>query len=79
LLLYSNVLSDFSNLIDFHGQSISKLLQLLLFYFFQIIGVAFLEKVEDIKEDTESQNSHIVVEAKVDEIPLTSGFDSLML
>jgi len=36
--------------------------------------VPFLEEVED----RESQNSHLVVEANLDGIPLTVGFDSQM-
>jgi hypothetical protein len=37
--------------------------------------VPFLEEVEDKEEDRELPNSH-VVEANLDEIPLTSTFNS---
>ncbi len=49
-----------------------------LFIFFQIIGAPFLEEAKNKEEDKESPNPCMVVEASLDEIPLTSNFDSQM-
>jgi hypothetical protein len=41
--------------------------------------VPFFKEVEDTEEDKESPNSCMVVEAGLDEIPPTLGFDFQML
>jgi hypothetical protein len=56
----------------------SGFLQLLFFYFFQIIKAPFPKEAKNKEENMESPNSHAVVEAGLDEIPLTLGFDSQM-
>jgi hypothetical protein len=68
-----------SNIIDFYGQSISKLLQLLFVWISQIINAPFLEGAKDRDEDKESPNSCTVVESGLDEIPSTLVFNFQML
>jgi len=45
---------------------------------FQIIDAACIKEAKDRKKDMESPNSCMFVELGLDEIPLTSGFDTLI-
>jgi hypothetical protein len=47
-----------------------------LFFLKKIIGAPFFEEAKDNEENRESPNSHVLVEANLDEIPLTLGFNS---
>jgi hypothetical protein len=79
LLFSSNVVLDFPISLIFIVSLLSDFYSYyFIFIFFQIINAPFLEEAEDTKEDKESPNSLAVVEVDVDEIPLTSGFDSQM-
>jgi hypothetical protein len=53
----------------------SRFLQLLFFYFFQIIEAPFPKEAKNKEENMESPNSHAIVEVGLDEISLTLGFD----